>query len=140
MLVLQTAAISELDAQHNYAARRSAIRHSWLPDCATYSREAVSITCRFVIGLYPGAEVSSPQLHSELAAHDDFLKLPLDDSYRTLPKKSLFFFRHVSKHYNPRYIIKVDDDVYLQVRFLLQMMLCNTCCSLGLVAQDSSQF
>lgn len=114
---LQTAAVSETSAQHNYAARRAAIRHTWLPDCQAQERAE----CRFVIGLVDvrGSAESLPELHRELNTHNDILKLPLDDSYRALPRKSLLFFRHVGRHYNARYIVKVDDDVYLQVPRLM---------------------
>lgn len=36
------------------------------------------------------------------------------EAYADLPKKTLLFFSTVLKQYNPEYIFKVDDDVYLR--------------------------
>ena len=60
----------------------------------------------------PAAEAA---LKVEDAAHGGFLRLDVEENYKTLTVKTLAFLTAVLEQYTPQYIIKVDDDVYLRL-------------------------
>ncbi|PSC68247.1 putative glucan 1,3-alpha-glucosidase [Micractinium conductrix] len=104
--------------KYNYEARRLALRSSWFPgskqELERLEREH-GIVARFVIGQSadPAAEAA---LAADAAAHADFLRLEgLVEGYAGLPTKTLTFLRAVTQRYDPQYIVKVDDDVYLRL-------------------------
>lgn len=41
--------------------------------------------------------------------------MPPQEGYADLPRKTLLFFETVLRQYDPQYIVKVDDDVYLRL-------------------------
>lgn len=66
--------------------------------------QGLGIRCLFVAG--------DPSLqHPELSGN--YLILPVEDSYECLPKKVFYAFSFVYRHYQFRYLYKVDDDAYV---------------------------
>jgi hypothetical protein len=66
--------------------------------------QSLGIRCLFVAG--------DPSLqHPELTGN--YLILPVEDSYECLPKKVFYAFSFVYRHYQFRYLYKVDDDAYV---------------------------
>jgi hypothetical protein len=47
------------------------------------------------------------------------LCLQLQEDYRALPNKTRTFFRTVTQQWDPDWVIKMDDDVYLNTARLL---------------------
>jgi galactosylxylosylprotein 3-beta-galactosyltransferase len=69
---------------------------------------------RFIIGHSSNAAAEA-DIAKEEANYGGFLRLPLQEDYMNLTNKTLMFFRTVINLYDPEYIIKADDDVYLRV-------------------------
>jgi len=76
--------------------------------------EEAGIVAKFVIGSGKTAPVKEA-FASERQRHDDFLVLPIVEDYHNLVNKTREFIRAVMESYEPKYIVKVDDDVYLKL-------------------------
>lgn len=107
-----------------YAARRAALRATWFPN-TTEALEDLEctrgITLRFVVGKGESTNdtLALEAWHAELKSHDDFIKLDVLDTYRSLPVKTALMFRHVlslPKEY--QYTAKIDDDMYVSLAHL----------------------
>lgn len=70
---------------------------------------------RFVIGSKATDPAGEAEIAAEEAAFGGFLRLEIEETYLNLTNKTMTFFRTVMRQYNPQYIIKIDDDVYLRV-------------------------
>ena len=93
---------------------------------------------RFVIG-YAADSAQEEELAAEIAANGAFLRLDIQvccllvandrlrlafllynsvcapqEAYLSLTRKTLVFLQHVTRMYEPQYIIKADDDVFLR--------------------------
>ncbi|EFN52007.1 hypothetical protein CHLNCDRAFT_10529, partial [Chlorella variabilis] len=104
-------------AKYNYEARRKALRATWLPSSQQELDRLQGeqrILVRFVIGHSADAEQEAA-LNAEEAQHRDFVRLNLTEGYANLPTKTLAFLRAVTTQYDPQYIVKIDDDVYLRL-------------------------
>ena len=116
--LLQTGfTLDRSDPKYDYRLRRQALRDTWFPSSqAALDRLEAStgVIVRFVIGHSPNAAAEA-EVAAEEEAHGGFLRLPLEESYLNLTNKTLTFFKTVVRQYDPQYIIKVDDDVYLRV-------------------------
>jgi galactosylxylosylprotein 3-beta-galactosyltransferase len=69
---------------------------------------------RFVIGHSADARKEAA-VEAEAAQHGDMLRLDLVEGYAGLPAKTIAFLRAVMQRWNPQYIVKADDDVYLRL-------------------------
>ncbi|KAL6767917.1 hypothetical protein ACKKBF_B37090 [Auxenochlorella protothecoides x Auxenochlorella symbiontica] len=103
--------------KYNYENRREALRATWAPSNESERSKLETesgIVARFVVGHSPdsGAEAA---LNAEEAKHGGFMRLDLVEGYADLPRKTLLFFETVLRQYDPQYIVKVDDDVYLRL-------------------------
>ncbi|KAK9828752.1 hypothetical protein WJX72_001925 [[Myrmecia] bisecta] len=105
------------DGQYNYQQRRAALRQTWFPA----SQRALdrfeadsSIVIRFVIGHSDNAAMEADIMKEE-RLYGGFWRLPLQEGYSGLTAKTLMFLTAAARRYNARYIVKVDDDVYLRV-------------------------
>ncbi|KAL6754243.1 galactosyltransferase-domain-containing protein [Haematococcus lacustris] len=104
--------------------RRAALRSSWFPAGPHQRRQLraqLGIALRFVVGVVaePGAEA---QLAAEQVLYGDILRLPdIKEGYHGLAAKTRAFFALVAALYpaapaaspGPRWVVKVDDDVWL---------------------------
>uniref|UniRef100_A0A1B6GAZ9 Hexosyltransferase n=1 Tax=Cuerna arida TaxID=1464854 RepID=A0A1B6GAZ9_9HEMI len=55
------------------------------------------------------------QLQQEVVQYNDILLLDMVDVYRNLPQKVLLFIEWVYKHHNVKYILKTDDDTFIDI-------------------------
>jgi hypothetical protein len=79
--------------------RIEAIRESWLKDV-----KAMGIPYLIVVG------------DGDDGLHDDVLTLNVSDTYEDLPHKSLKLYQWIHSHTDAQFVIKVDDDCFLNVR------------------------
>ena len=82
----------------NLDSRISAIRETWLKDL-----QARNIPYLILVG------------DGDDCIHGDVLMLDVSDKYQDLPKKSLKLFNWVQKNTNAQYVLKIDDDCFLDV-------------------------
>ena len=102
---------------YNYEHRRTVIRETWFRSGdRTFmdTLDEVGIVVKFVIGQGTG-EASQTMIEMEQQKHKDIMMLDVEEDYHNLVTKSREFFRKVMASYSPKYIVKVDDDVYLQL-------------------------
>ena len=59
-------------------------------------------------------------INDEKAKHKDILALPMIDSYQTLTSKLLASFVQLSRNVKFEYLLKVDDDSYVQLPMILE--------------------
>ncbi|XP_005084909.1 beta-1,3-galactosyltransferase 4 [Mesocricetus auratus] len=99
--------------------QRNAIRGSW---GAIREARGFRVQTLFLLGEATGPHVAD--LASESAAHKDILQASFQDSYRNLTLKTLSGLNWVKK-YCPmaRYILKTDDDVYVNVPELVSELI-----------------
>ncbi|XP_054263762.1 UDP-GalNAc:beta-1,3-N-acetylgalactosaminyltransferase 2-like [Macrosteles quadrilineatus] len=55
------------------------------------------------------------QLQRESVEHGDILFLDMVDVYRNLPQKMFLFYKWLFKNYNVNYVLKTDDDVFVDI-------------------------
>lgn len=104
-------------ADYNYEDRRKVIRETWFrshDQTFMDSLEEAGIVVKFVIG-EAADRISQAMIRSEQEKHQDIMTLDVKEDYHNLVTKSREFFRNVLASYAPKYIMKVDDDVYLQL-------------------------
>eukprot|EP00873_Tetraselmis_striata_P013995 jgi/Tetstr1/434259/TSEL_023366.t1 len=100
-----------------YSFRRSDLRKTWFPgdwDAMKKIESQYGFVMRFVIGQTdnPEAEMS---LQEEIEEFGPMLRLPIKDTYTGLPWKTHSFVVTVYRLYNPKFIVKVDDDLYVRL-------------------------
>jgi len=105
--------------KYDYQSRRSALRNTWFPDERERERleSEHQIVVRFVIG-HSQVPEDEARLEEEANRHRDMMRLPITEHYLGLPKKTITFFKTVLDMFDPEYIFKVDDDVYLKLSAL----------------------
>lgn len=82
-------------------------------------RERFNWTLVFFVGVGPSANVSA-----EATEYGDLVQLPFLDSYRNLTYKFVYGMRWVLLHCpDVRWVVKIDDDVFLNVRQLHEYLL-----------------
>jgi len=110
--------------------RRDAIRETW----ASKSRDEVAI--RFAVGGMgcpahakgewdcsadkgdPNDEANNKlttELEAESKEHGDMVLVDMVDSYRALPQKLRLFYRHLAEKVNYEFVLKIDDDTYVNL-------------------------
>lgn len=111
----------DLGTDYDYTIRRKTIRETWFrSDDLKLSLllEKHKIVVKFVIGHHPSSLEEDEKMKKEMEKYQDFLQLNIEEEYNNLVEKSRKFFLVVLKMYSPKYIIKVDDDVYLKLNRL----------------------
>lgn len=102
-----------------HLSQRRAIRGSW---GAIREARGFRVQTLFLLGEPTGQHV--PDLASESAAHKDILQAAFQDSYRNLTLKTLSGLNWVRKYCpGARYILKTDDDVYVNVPELVSELI-----------------
>lgn len=99
--------------------QRNAIRGSW---GAIREARGFRVQTLFLLGEPVGQHL--PDLASESAAQEDIVQASFQDSYRNLTLKTLSGLNWVNK-YCPmaRYVLKTDDDVYVNVPELVSELI-----------------
>ncbi|RXG69039.1 Beta-1,3-galactosyltransferase 6 [Armadillidium vulgare] len=97
--------------------QRDVIRETWLSD------ELVDTVHFFAIGTHKLSEDVNVTIQSEQKKFKDLLLLNnLEDSYHALPRKILASFIYVHFNVKYRFLLKVDDDSYVNLPKLHQTM------------------
>ena len=106
---------------HSHAlnlARRDAIRETWGRITRDYDNPH-HVTLYFLLGL-PENMPDIASIDKEARLYRDILQWRFIDSYKNLSVKSLLGLRWVLKHcQNAKFIMKADDDVYLNATHIL---------------------
>ena len=116
-LLMMAAASRRSPLAHARSLTRPCFARQWFRSGdAVYMKklEEAGIVAKFVIGSGKTAPVKEA-FASEQQRHDDFLVLPIVEDYHNLVNKTREFIRAVMESYEPKYIVKVDDDVYLKL-------------------------
>lgn len=104
----------------NGYARRQAIRKTWAKDQAILPAHVI-----FLLGKTYNDEVPVPpmnhSLEEEIATFNDILQASFQDTYANLTLKSMFMLKYGTelKSSQNQYVMKVDDDSYINVNRLL---------------------
>ncbi|XP_074290278.1 putative beta-1,3-galactosyltransferase 14 [Silene latifolia] len=96
--------------------RRRALRQTWLPsdrDGLQRLEEATGLAFRFIIGR-TNVQWKMSVLKKEVAQHDDFILLDIEEEYSKLPYKTLAFFKASYALFDSEFYVKADDDIYLR--------------------------
>ena len=102
----------------NGKTRRDGIRETWMKK---YRENVSDVFVKFSIGTDGLSSQDMKKLTSEDATYDDLLLLPhLHDSYNNLTRKVLQSFVVLDKHYNFTYLLKCDDDSFVNMDAVLR--------------------
>lgn len=103
------------------APRRGAIRRSWLQ---LYHRSLdTEITTRFVIGIRNLRDKKRYEILNESSLYQDIILLnDMEDSYHNLTWKVLHTLTLVYREMDFHFLVKVDDDSYVQVNKLVSAL------------------
>ncbi|KAK9674483.1 hypothetical protein RND81_12G235500 [Saponaria officinalis] len=96
--------------------RRRVLRQTWLPsdrDGLQRLEESTGLAFRFIIGRTT-AQWKMSVLKKEVAQHDDFILLDIEEEYSKLPYKTLAFFKAAYALFDSEFYVKADDDIYLR--------------------------
>ncbi len=139
LLILITSASGNFD-------RRSAIRNSW---CSAESKKSVKPTlpstpgqkldwqCVFLIGRDPNS-LTNQKVREESQLHSDILLGDFMDSYRNLSLKVLTAL-HWSRHSCPlQFVLKTDDDCFVNVHLLPEFLLAQSVAPAELYAGNAA--
>lgn len=103
--------------KYDYALRRKALRETWFPSNRKELdrlEQEKGIVIRFVLGHTKDRD-QERKLYEEQLQHQDFLRLPILESYYGLANKTKSYFAAVIAVYDVDWVVKIDDDVYLIV-------------------------
>ena len=119
---------STLEAFH----QRQSVRETWIHDYVTYNdtqKQLQNVSVIFLVGNQNafGNFTLKSRIEEEAAKFDDILQVDMVDHYNNLTLKSVFtlkFFLNTSNFEDtvPFYLMKVDNDVYLNVPQLLRLL------------------
>jgi len=76
---------------------------------------------RFILG-EPPSETMKNIVARENTTYGDIVELPVEEKYRKLASKTLEMMRWAANNYCFHFLLKVDDDVYLRVLPLLDVL------------------
>jgi hypothetical protein len=97
-----------------YMERRAAVRNSWASDIRLDKRADLRF---FTAGQKEGRSPTA-----DLQGESDMTILPELDSYRALTNKTVHLLQWALQHTEARYIVKVDDDVFVRAKAVLDML------------------
>ena len=102
----------------NSTLRRNAIRETWL---APRMLIGYSVQYRFLIGGLGAKQVEIRTLDTEQQDHGDLLVLwDVSNSYSSLSNRTLQSMVFINRHYNFSFMLKTDDDVFLNTQRILK--------------------
>ena len=103
-----------------YRHRRLAVRDAWATQCQT---PGVSV-CRFIMS----HDEVSPLVEEEVQEYQDIVLVHGETTYKSILLKSLFVFEYALRHYDVRFVLKTDDDAFVNVPYLTAQlrMLCGS--------------
>lgn len=104
--------------------RRKAIRNTWC-DPSKFNLTKFSWQCVFLVG-QPTHLPSEILVDNEINLFSDILKGSYIDSYRNLTHKVMHGLHWASTVCPTNYVLKTDDDVFVNAKLLLDILLTNT--------------
>ncbi|GMH38226.1 hypothetical protein BSKO_06110 [Bryopsis sp. KO-2023] len=107
--------------KYDYKKRRKALRETWFPGTKEERdrlEKEKGIVVRFVVG-HSADPKQEEVMGEEEKANEDFIRIPLTESYYGLTNKTKNFFTTAAALYDAEWYVKVDDDVYLMVERIL---------------------
>ena len=118
--------------------KRKAIRSTW---CSKSKDSTVNWQCIFLLGKKSGNIQLSQRLMNEIEENGDIVQGDYIDSYRNLTIKVLTGFTWAWNECNPQYILKTDDDCFVNswifTNFLTGHMRGENRVYVGLVKEDT---
>lgn len=97
-----------------YMERRAAVRNSWASDIRLDKRADLRF---FTMGQKEGRSPTA-----DIQGESDLTVLPEVDSYHALTNKTVHLLLWALKHTEARYIVKVDDDVFVRAQAVLDAL------------------
>ena len=104
-------------------AQRAAIRDSWAREELTPDGVAVV----FLLGQLRNASVLEDAIEQESSLYGDLVQERFVDNYANLTVKSLMMLKWYTRHFGGKvpYLLKADDDVYVNLRYLHALLVAN---------------
>ena len=96
--------------------RRSITRETW---ANTHKTVRDNYLMYFILGHQELSAEIAQEIQDEKSQYKDILSLPLFDSYQTLTAKVLAAFVQLNRNVRFKYLLKVDDDSYVQLPVLI---------------------
>ena len=97
--------------------RRNVIRETWA-NVAKQHRE--NFLLYFSLGSFEISDDRIDAINAEKSTYKDILSLPMVDNYSSLTSKILSTFVHLNRNVKFSYLLKVDDDSYVQLPQVLE--------------------
>ena len=97
--------------------RRNVIRETWANVPKQYRDQFLLY---FTLGSFEISDDRLDAINLEKSTYKDILTLPMVDNYQSLTRKILTTFVHLNRNVKFKYLLKVDDDSYVQLPQLLE--------------------
>ena len=101
--------------------KRLAIRHSWGNKMSFNKKPKLNVRTIFVVGRSRLKSVDEI-IFKESKEYNDILLSEFFDSYRKLSHKTLLALKWASKYCLPKYMLKTDDDCYVNIPNVLDYL------------------
>jgi galactosylxylosylprotein 3-beta-galactosyltransferase len=97
-----------------------AVRDAWATKCQV---KGISV-CRFILS----EDEITPLVEEEMQEHRDIVLMRGQTTYKSILLKSIFIFEYAVKHYDARFILKTDDDAFVNTPAMVHQlrMLCES--------------
>jgi len=103
-----------------YRHRRLAVREAWSAGC----NHPPAVVSKFVLS----ADEATPQVAREETEFGDIIYIKERTNYKSILYKTYFIFEYAVEHYDVAFVLKTDDDAFVNVPPLLRLLgsLCET--------------
>jgi hypothetical protein len=121
-----SAFVAVISAPGNFD-KRNTIRRTWrthLSNASYHNGSMVVAGFAFILGLTDKDNATQSKIQEESQTHGDLIQIEMADFYRNLSLKVAGLFNWLYRHCHQRidFLFKVDDDVYVNVRNLVQFI------------------
>ncbi|GAB4819239.1 hypothetical protein N2152v2_006285 [Parachlorella kessleri] len=103
-----------------YRHRRLAVREAW----ATRAQMPGLVVSKFILS----EDERTPQVQKELEMYHDIVFVKEKTNYKSILYKTFYVLEYGVKHYDVKFILKTDDDAFINVQPLISQLrlLCET--------------
>lgn len=88
-----------------------AVRDAWATSCHVPGTSV----CRFILS----DDEVTPLVKEEMQKHKDIVLMHGETTYKSILLKSVFIFEYAVQHFDTRFILKTDDDAFVNVPALV---------------------